>query len=124
MTFYTKEDIPYVKNIANIIAASEKQAGKPPSESSMKKWLLDALPTPTRDQKTKLKKFGNEARRAGLGGKDAKKSRMQISTKSGYERRIENNRKGAILASKRRQMVERMDAEEDHDGEDWNGFGD
>ncbi|KAI9867530.1 MAG: RNA-dependent ATPase rok1, partial [Pleopsidium flavum] len=28
VTFYTKEDIPYVKNVANIIATSEKQNGR------------------------------------------------------------------------------------------------
>jgi ATP-dependent RNA helicase DDX52/ROK1 len=108
VTFYTKEDIPYVKNIANIIAASEKQAGKPASEASMQKWLLDALPKPTKDEKKRLKMYGVEARRGGLGpgkeGKEAKgkKGRMQISTKSGYERKLENNRKGAILGSRRR----------------------
>ena len=108
VTFYTKEDIPYVKNIANIIAASEKQAGKPASEASMQKWLLDALPKPSKEEKRKLKMYGVEARRGGLGagkeGKEAKgkKGRMQISTKSGYERKLENNRKGAILGSRRR----------------------
>lgn len=108
VTFYTKEDIPYVKNIANIIAASEKQAGKPAGEASMQKWLLDALPKPTKEEKKKLKMYGVEARRGGLGagkeGKEAKggKGRMQISTKSGYERKLENNRKGAILGSRRR----------------------
>ncbi|KAF7911307.1 uncharacterized protein EAF01_002814 [Botrytis porri] len=111
VTFYTKEDIPYVKNVANIIAASEKQAGKPASEASMQKWLLDALPTPSKEEKKKLKKYGVEARRGGLGNaKDGKdkggksKSRMQISTKSGYERKLENNRKGAIQGSKRRKQ--------------------
>ncbi|APA09523.1 hypothetical protein SS1G_12340 [Sclerotinia sclerotiorum 1980 UF-70] len=112
VTFYTKEDIPYVKNVANIIAASEKQAGKPASEASMQKWLLDALPTPSKEEKKKLKKYGVEARRGGLNnakdGKDSKtgksKSRMQISTKSGYERKLEHNRKGAIQGSKRRKQ--------------------
>ncbi|TGO45523.1 hypothetical protein BCON_0385g00050 [Botryotinia convoluta] len=114
VTFYTKEDIPYVKNVANIIAASEKQAGKPASEASMQKWLLDALPTPSKEEKKKLKKYGVEARRGGLGnakdGKDGKdkggksKSKMQISTKSGYERKLENNRKGAIQGSRRRKQ--------------------
>ncbi|KAH6681297.1 P-loop containing nucleoside triphosphate hydrolase protein [Halenospora varia] len=112
VTFYTKEDIPYVKNIANIIAASEKQAGKPASEASMQKWLLDALPTPSKEEKKKLKMYGVEARRGGLEkGKEGVgkgKARMQISTKSGYERRLEHNRKGAIQGSRRRgrQQVE------------------
>jgi ATP-dependent RNA helicase DDX52/ROK1 len=104
VTFYTKEDIPYVKNIANIIAASEKQAGKPASEASMQKWFLDALPTPSKEEKKKLKLHGVEARRGGP--KEAKngKGRVQISTKSGYERKVENNRKGAIQGSRRRAL--------------------
>lgn len=115
VTFYTKEDIPYVKNVANIIAASEKQAGKAPSEAGMQKWLLDVLPKPSKDEKKKLKMYGVEARRGGLGagneekGKDGKgkgKGKMQISTKSGYERKLENNRKGAIQGSRRRAKVE------------------
>jgi ATP-dependent RNA helicase DDX52/ROK1 len=131
VTFYTKEDIPYVKNIANIIAASEKQAGKPPSEASMQKWLLDALPKPSKEEKKKLKMYGVEARRGGLGagkeGKEAiaKKGRMQISTKSGYERKLENNMKGAILGSKRRKReVQMEDADERPTTEDseWGGI--
>ncbi|PQE18745.1 hypothetical protein CJF32_00006485 [Rutstroemia sp. NJR-2017a WRK4] len=131
VTFYTKEDIPYVKNVANIIAASEKQAGKPASESSMQKWLLDALPTPSKEEKKKLKKYGVEARRGGLSkgkdGKDAKgsKSRMQISTKSGFERKLENNRRGAIQGSKRRRQEGGAAAESGknvEDGGDFEGF--
>lgn len=110
VTFYTKEDIPYVKNIANIIAASEKQAGKTGTEASVQKWFLDALPTPSKEEKKKLKLHGVEARRSAVGGggdKGKKKEgqgrgKSQISTKSGYERRMENNRKGAIRGSKHR----------------------
>ena len=126
VTFYTKEDIPYVKNVANIIAASEKQAGKAPSEASMQKWLLDALPKPSKEGKKKLKKYGVEARRGGLGsgkeGEEAKtgKGRMQISTKSGYERKLENNRKGAIQGSKRRMRAET--GNEDQAGSEWGGI--
>jgi ATP-dependent RNA helicase DDX52/ROK1 len=130
VTFYTKEDIPYVKNIANIIAASEKQAGKLPSEASMQKWLLDALPKPSKEEKKKLKMYGIEARRGGLRagkeGKEAKggKGRMQISTKSGYERKLKNNRKGAILGSRRKKEAEREEAGEERAGEDseWAGI--
>jgi ATP-dependent RNA helicase DDX52/ROK1 len=131
VTFYTKEDIPYVKNIANIIAASEKQAGKPASEASMQKWLLDALPKPSKEEKKKLKMYGVEARRGGLGaGKEEKeakggKGRMQISTKSGYERKLENNRKGAIQGSRRRKReLEREGSHEQPAAEDteWGGI--
>ncbi|KAG9249276.1 P-loop containing nucleoside triphosphate hydrolase protein [Calycina marina] len=122
VTFYTKDDIPYIKSIAQIIAASEKQAGKPASESSMQKWLLDSLPTPSKEVKKKLKKYGVEARRGGLGeakeGVEAKKGkgRMQISSKSGYERKLENNRKGAIKGSQRRAQLAEGDS--GGDGED------
>ena len=107
VTFYTKEDIPYVKNIANIIAASEKQAGKAPGEASVQKWLLDALPKPSKEMKKKLKMHGVEARRGGLEkGEGRGRGNALISTKSGYERKLENNRKGAIAGSKRRKIAE------------------
>ncbi|CZR54962.1 related to ATP-dependent RNA helicase ROK1 [Phialocephala subalpina] len=125
VTFYTKEDIPYVKAVANIIAASEKAAGKKESEAGMKRWLLDALPTPSKQEKKKLKMHGVEARRGGLGekskdGKGKGKFKAQISTKSGYERKLENNRRGAIQGSKRRMEAEK----EEHNGEDseWGGI--
>ncbi|KAE8451441.1 hypothetical protein EG329_004070 [Mollisiaceae sp. DMI_Dod_QoI] len=126
VTFYTKEDIPYVKAVANIIAASEKAAGKGESEAGMKRWLLDALPTPSKQEKKKLKMHGVEARRGGLGekskdGKGKGKWKAQISTKSGYERKLEHNRKGAIEGSRRRT---REAEKEEHNGEDseWSGI--
>jgi ATP-dependent RNA helicase DDX52/ROK1 len=122
VTLYTKEDIPYVKNIANIISASEKQAGKSEDESSIQTWLLDALPTPSKEEKKQLKKYGVKARRTGLGaGKDAKspKVKMQISTKSGYERKMENNRRGAIEGSRRRAGTATI---EQTNGSEWGGI--
>jgi ATP-dependent RNA helicase DDX52/ROK1 len=130
VTFYTKEDIPYVKNIANIIAASEKQAGLPPSEASIQKWFLDALPKPTKDEKKKLKMHGVEARRSGLSMMDGKEKngkgqgRMQISTKSGYERKLEHNRKGAIQGSKRRVQAEMDAGDETGNHSGWEGIDD
>lgn len=112
ITFYTKEDVPYVKTIANIIAASEKQAGLPSSEASMQKWFLDALPNPTKNEKKSLKQHGVKARQGGQLKTDANskagtnQARTQISTKSGYERKLEHNRKGAIEGSKRRAQAE------------------
>ena len=129
VTFYTKEDIPYVKNIANIIVASEKQAGKAPGEASVQKWLLDALPTPTKQLKKRLKMHGVEARRAGLErGLDGRgKGKAQISTKSGYERKLENNRRGAIQGSKRRKLAQ-VDSETgvrgEEDSSEWGGIDD
>jgi len=93
VTFYTKEDIPYIKLIANVIKASEKLRGKSEDEASVKQWLLDALPTPTKRERQELKKKGVEARRG---------NKVKISTKSGHVRILENKRKGAILASKQR----------------------
>ncbi|KAH7389165.1 P-loop containing nucleoside triphosphate hydrolase protein [Cadophora sp. MPI-SDFR-AT-0126] len=120
VTLYTKEDIPYVRDVANVIAASEKQAGREVGESGMQKWLLDVLPKPSKEDKKRLKMYGVEARRGGLGekekgGKDGKgkgrgrgrgKGKVQISTKSGYERKLEHNRKGAIQGSMRRAKLQ------------------
>jgi ATP-dependent RNA helicase DDX52/ROK1 len=131
VTFYTKDDIPFVKNVANIIAASEKASGMPDSEASMQKWLLDALPKPSKEEKKKLKMHGVESRRGGLAkGKDGKPSegkqgRAQISTKSGYERRLENNRRGAIQGSKRRaQDAASMEDDGSPDDSEWGGIDD
>ncbi|TVY87194.1 ATP-dependent RNA helicase [Lachnellula willkommii] len=132
VTFYTKEDIAYVRDVANIIAASEKAAGK---EVGEKQWLLDALPKPSKEEKKRLKMYGVEARRGGLEkgkgheGKEKGKGsgRMQISTKSGYERRLEHNRKGAIQGSQRRaREAENAVGEEQVAGEEseWGGIDD
>jgi ATP-dependent RNA helicase DDX52/ROK1 len=103
VTFYTKEDIPYVKNVANVIRASENLRGKKGADGggdSIKGWLLDALPTPTKREKQTLKKRGVEARRTvkDEGGKGT----MRISTKSGYERRKDHNLRGAKRANRGR----------------------
>jgi ATP-dependent RNA helicase DDX52/ROK1 len=105
VTFYTQDDIPHVRVIANVIRASETLRGVPEGEGSVKQWLLDALPTPTKRDRAELKKRGVESRRNNLKGKEAKKSR--ISTKSGYERRVENNKRGAKEGSKRRERAVR-----------------
>lgn len=114
VTFYTQDDIPYVKLIANVIRASEKLRGVPEGEGSVKQWLLDALPTPTKRDRATLKKRGVESRRSNLKGKEAKKSR--ISTKSGYERRVENNKRGAKEGSKRREQAAREASPGSDDG--------
>jgi ATP-dependent RNA helicase DDX52/ROK1 len=137
VTFYTKEDIQYVKGVANVIAASEKQAGRSSDaapESSQEagglpKWLLDALPTPSKNSKKKLKMHGVEARRTGLAKEKEKGAKkvgagrmsMQISTKSGFERRLENRRRGAIEGSKRRKNLDVSEGGEAETGE-WSGF--
>ncbi|OAG00781.1 P-loop containing nucleoside triphosphate hydrolase protein, partial [Paraphaeosphaeria sporulosa] len=100
VTLYTQDDIPYVKLIANVIRAAEKLRGVPEEEQSVKQWLLDALPTPTKREKQELKKKGVEARRKAK--TEDGKNTARISTKSGYERRIENKKRGAVKGSKQR----------------------
>lgn len=118
VTFYTKEDIPFVKTVANVIAASEKQAGKTGDSAGIQKWLLDALPKVTKADRKKLRERGVEARRSG--------HKANITSTSGFERRKENNRRGAMEASKRRRTEERQH-EEVHNsdgGDEWGGFDD
>lgn len=94
VTFYTKEDVPFVRSVANVIAASERQAGGDGGGGTVQKWLMDALPKVAKGEKRKLSVRGVEARRAG--------GKATIGTKGGWERRRENNRAAAIEASKRR----------------------
>ncbi|OMP82530.1 ATP-dependent RNA helicase rok1 [Diplodia seriata] len=107
VTLYTEEDVPYIKNIANIIKASEAlRDGKGEEgerKATIQQWMLDALPTPSKREKKMLKKRGVEARRAGVELKQGRgKWRTQISTKPGFARKMEHNRKAAVQASKKR----------------------
>jgi len=132
VTFYTKDDIKYVKSIANIIAASEKRvAGKQEGtdgvvKSELEPWLLNALPDLSKKDRKELKERGVETRRAIKESDDAKARKMKrkarIGTKSGYERQVENNRKGAVMGSKRRGRREGGDGEEG--GGEWGGIDD
>ncbi|KAI5306193.1 RNA-dependent ATPase rok1 [Ascosphaera pollenicola] len=115
VTFYTKEDIPYVKNIANVIAASEKLRGVKEGEGEIQKWLMDALPSLSKRDRKDLKQHGVAVRRPAMlkGKADAKElekaaRRTRISTKSGFERKRENNRRGAVEGSKRRKMLQEV----------------
>ncbi|KAH8682049.1 P-loop containing nucleoside triphosphate hydrolase protein, partial [Xylariales sp. PMI_506] len=112
VTFYTKEDVPFLKNIANVISLSEKQAGKP-SEQGVPKWLMDALPKVRKDDKQKLKKHGVESRRG---------VKAQITSKSTWERRRENNKKGAIEGSKKRKAAEDEADSDAETGGEWGGL--
>ncbi|KAI9837078.1 MAG: hypothetical protein M1819_000727 [Sarea resinae] len=151
VTFYTKEDIPFVRGVANVIAASERSRsgggggadgsvdGGGNGEATVQQWLLDALPTPSKRTKKDLKRRGVEARRPApviststhahahahahthTGTKDTHseptatatstaapaararaQARARISTKSGFERRLENKRRGAVEAARER----------------------
>ena len=130
VTYYTKEDIPYVKSIANIIDVSEKLRGTE-GEKSIQKWLLDSLPDLSKKDKKELKKHGVKARQVtkhvGKNGKDAddKGARgMRISTKSGFERRMENRRRGAIEASRKRKANSSAQTGGESDRESWKGLDD
>ncbi|KAF2751291.1 P-loop containing nucleoside triphosphate hydrolase protein [Sporormia fimetaria CBS 119925] len=130
VTYYTQEDIPYVKGIANVIRASERLRGKKgvsggaqgEEEGEIKQWLLDALPTPSKRDKQMLKKRGVEARRTVKD--EAGKNRARISTKSGYERRRENNLRGARRASQRRGGEERVEKSASGGESEFEGFED
>lgn len=123
VTLYTKEDIAYVKNVANVIAASERAKGETKGEGEgVQKWLLDALPDVSKKTKKKLKRRGVESRRATVekeGRREARK--MRISTKSGYERQLENRRKGAVAGTRRRAAQAEVGGEEGSE-EEWGGI--
>ena len=128
VTLYTKDDIPYVKNVANVIAASGRIRENDVVENSdgngMQKWLLDALPKVSKRSKKEIKRKGVESRRATVeitGARGARK--MRISTKSGYDRRLENKRKGAIDGSRKR-LVSKEEDEGIGVDEEWEGIAD
>ncbi|KAF1354420.1 P-loop containing nucleoside triphosphate hydrolase protein [Lizonia empirigonia] len=100
VTFYTADDVPHVRVIANVIRASEALRGVPPGQGVVKQWLLDALPVPSKRERKVLKMRGVESRRREVGGREA--VRVRISTKSGAERRDENRRRGAVEGRRRR----------------------
>lgn len=95
VTFYTKDDIPIVKSVANVIAMSEKQAGKTGDAADVQKWLLDALPDVKKEDKKKLKTRGVESRRT-----------AKITSKSAWERKKDHNKRQAIQGSKDRKAKE------------------
>lgn len=127
VTLYTKEDIPYVKNVANVIAASERAKEKhnvaDNEGEGMQKWLLDALPNVSKKTRKEMKRKGVESRRAtteAAGGRGARK--MRISTKSGYDRRLENKKKGVVDGSRKR-LVQEEEGSRLED-EEWEGIDD
>ncbi|KAI2468695.1 P-loop containing nucleoside triphosphate hydrolase protein [Annulohypoxylon bovei var. microspora] len=113
VTFYTTEDVAYLKSIANVISLSEKQAGKT-SEEGIPKWLMDSLPKVGKEERKKLKQRGVESRR---GNKAAK-----ITTQSAWERRKEHNKRGAIAGSKKRKTQEGVSDTQAIDDGEWGGI--
>lgn len=112
VTFYTEEDIPTVKSVANVIAASERQAGKTGGAADVQRWLLDALPDVKKEDKKRLKAQGGVAAR-----KSAK-----ITTKSAWDRKRERNKREAIQGSKNRKA--REGGADDGKGGEWGGLDD
>ncbi|RVD86652.1 uncharacterized protein DFL_004916 [Arthrobotrys flagrans] len=112
ITYYTEEDVKYVRGI---VAVMEKSGGA----EGLQKWMLDSLPKATKEEKKELKKKGVKERRARAGAADNKKSR--ISTKSGYDRKIEMRRKAAVHMSKKRKIRGNEDSDDESESE-WEGF--
>ncbi|KAH9903832.1 P-loop containing nucleoside triphosphate hydrolase protein [Xylariomycetidae sp. FL2044] len=111
VTLYTTEDVAHLKSIANVIALSEKQAGRE-KEEGLPKWLIESLPKVGKEEKKKLRKRGVESRRG---------DKATITSKSAWERRKEHNRRGAIVGSKRRKAQE---VDGDGNGDDTRDGGD
>ena len=123
VTLYSKEDIPYLKHVANVVAIAQKQKGAQAATGAegLQQWLLDALPTLSKQDKQKFKKRGIESRTVRGQQNDPKAARKaRISTKPGYIRKMENNRKGAVQGSQRRSQAER--ASELDEASDFGGF--
>lgn len=124
ITFYTKEDIPYVKSIANVIATSERLRGVG-EDKGIQKWLLDSLPDLSKKDRKELKKHGVKVRkpmpRNELDLKERRNTR--ITTRSGFERRLENNRKAAVESSKK-QKGRVIEGQGDEKNGDWSGIED
>ncbi|KAL9086890.1 MAG: hypothetical protein Q9165_006896 [Trypethelium subeluteriae] len=129
VTLYTKEDVGVVKGVANVIKASERMkgvGGEEGGDDGIPEWLMKALPSVSKNERKRLKRRGVEARREGLGNERGQKGRakMRISTKSGFDRRMENNRRGAVEGSKRRQEEEGQDPDGELMETDFSGFDD
>lgn len=120
VTLYSKEDIPYMKHVATVVSMAQKQQGAAAGEG-VQQWLLDALPSLSKNDKQKFKKRGVEVRTArGMASDPRGAKKARISTKAGYVRREENKKKGAIAGSKQRAKLQPK--EEAGDGSDFGGF--
>ncbi|KAI4216634.1 MAG: hypothetical protein LQ351_001123 [Letrouitia transgressa] len=123
VTFYTKEDIMYVKPVANAVSACQKQRKDISTRDKwIQPWLLDALPNVSKKDKKKLKTGGVDVRRTGSSGKKGERGnpKARISTKSGFERKLESRRKNASSARRRKTAAD----ESLPFGEEWEGIHD
>jgi len=131
VTLYVKEDIPFVKNVVSVIAAAEglRGGGEGIGKEGLgaRRRLLESLPKPSKREKQRLKKRGVESRRP-----EKESAGTRISTKSGYQRRLENNRKGvgrgggigSGSGSGSTRAVKPVVTADDGDGDDFSGFDD
>lgn len=120
VTLYTKEDIPYVKNVANVIAAVESQRGVEVQSDGMQEWLSKCLPNVSKRDKQQLKIGGVESRRTNKNRQEERNpgnGKARISTKSGFVRRTENNRKGAISGNRLRATAHQLSKEDAEEAE-------
>lgn len=116
VTLYAKDDLPFVKSIANVISASQRIHGGDATAEQQRQWLLDSLPKVSKKDKQILKRRGVESRRSQTSSNDkssSKHAKSQISTKGGFVRQMENKKKGAIEGSKRRKVEDAGDGSED-----------
>ena len=120
VTLYSKEDIPYMKHVATVVSMAQKQQGAAAGEG-VQQWLLDALPSMSKNDKQKFKKRGVEVRTArGMASDPRGAKKARISTKAGFVRREENKKKGMIAGSKQRAKAQRK--EDADDGSVFGGF--
>ncbi|EME46315.1 hypothetical protein DOTSEDRAFT_70342 [Dothistroma septosporum NZE10] len=122
VTLYSKEDIPYLRPIANLVATARKSKGTLDSNAAggVQPWLLEALPTLSKKAKQDLKRRGVESRTTRGAQKDPEAARKsRISTKPGFLRKKDNNKQGAIVGSRKRQETVLSDAS---DGSEFGGF--
>ncbi|KAF2169236.1 hypothetical protein M409DRAFT_20460 [Zasmidium cellare ATCC 36951] len=122
VTLYSKEDIPYLKPIANLISTAHKMNDDPAAAGTqgVESWLLDALPSLSKKAKQDLKRRGVESRSSSGKQKDLKAARRtRISTKSGFLRKEEQKKKGAVRGSRNRKEASFAD---EGDETDFGGF--
>lgn len=118
VTLWTQADVPVLKTVANVIVASERQAGlTDPEKSAVPRWLLDSLPNVSQEDKKKLKRGRRPGKPSGDEDEERRRRDTRITTTSGYERQKEHNRQGAIEASKRRKRAQPQEDE-------WSGLDD
>jgi len=111
VTLYSKEDIPYLKPVVNVVKRAEQTSGL---QSGVPQWLQDALPKLSKNDRKDLKKRGVESRTARGKEKDPRAARRsRISTKAGFVRKAENRRRGAVQGSRDRQFKDARDALQD-----------